>query len=131
MNKEGEVIKALDEKNAAAVIMALGDQDAKLIISIKDKPYLPEQQRLIAIWAKYRDSVLCGIGPGAVTFMHKRPKNPKTNRRRIAGLKAECITYLKEDQELIKMEEMDFIALMAKAGIKCEVKIVEAQDEPK
>jgi len=41
--------------------------------------------------------------------------------RRIAGLKAESISYLHDDRELVKMSEENFIYLMAKMGVGVEI----------
>lgn len=88
-----------------------------LKISIEDKEYEPRQQTLIDIWHSHLKNVQDGLNLGFLTFVNKRPKNPKSNNRRIAGLKAESISYLKDDRELVKMSDENFIYLMAKMGI--------------
>jgi len=59
-----------------------------------------------------------------ITFINKRPKNPKTDNRRIGGLSAKAISYLIDDKELVKMSVENFIYLMAKSGIDIEVEYV-------
>lgn len=84
------------------------------------KEYPKEAEKLVEIWKKA--STLGGLG--FVTFVHKRPKNPKTKNRRILGLKAECVSYLREDEELVKMTVENYIYLMAKCGVEFETKEV-------
>jgi hypothetical protein len=81
-----------------------------------------EAKRLVEIWEK-AGSFKFDIG--YLTFKNKRPKNPKNENRRIAGLKAECISYLQNDEELIKMSVENFLYLMAKCGVDIEVKEAE------
>ena len=97
-----------------------------MLTSIIIKSYPKEAENLVNIWKSYAKSSLNGLG--VITFKQRRPKNPKTNNRRIAGLKAECISYLKDDEELVKMSVENFIYLMAKCGVVIEVEEVE-EDE--
>ena len=92
---------------------------------IKINSYPPEAKTLIDIWTKYSNSSMPEIGVNFITFTNKRPKRPKSNYRRIAGLKAESIAYLKDDTELVKMSVENFIYLMAKCGVDIEAKEVE------
>ena len=92
---------------------------------IKPKEYEPSQKVLIALWEAQLKNVKAGFDSGYVTFINKRPKNPKSNYRRIAGIMAESTSYLQEDKELVKMTEENFIYLMAKMGIHIEVEEVE------
>jgi len=91
-------------------------------LEIKVKSYPQEAKGLVDIWNNYANSGLNSAGIEFVTFVHKRPKNPRSENRRIAGLKAQCISYLKEDTELVKMSVENFIYLMAKCGVHFEVK---------
>ena len=94
------------------------------VLEIKVKSYPPEAKNLVDIWNKHAKSSLNSAGIEFVTFIHKRPKNPKNENRRIAGLKAQCISYLKDDTELVKMSVENFIYLMAKCGVDIETKEV-------
>lgn len=94
------------------------------VLEIKVKSYPPEAKNLVDIWNNYAKSSLNSAGIEFVTFIHKRPKNPKNENRRIAGLKAQCISYLKDDTELVKMPVENFIYLMAKCGVDIETKEV-------
>ena len=93
-----------------------------MMMEIQIKSYPMEAKRLVEIWEK-AGSFKFDIG--YLTFKNKRPKNPKTQNRRIAGLKAECLTYLQNDEELIKMSVENFLYLMAKCGVEIEVKEVD------
>lgn len=95
------------------------------VLEIKVKSYPPEAKNLVDIWNDYAKSSLNSAGIEVVTFVHKRPKNPKNENRRIAGLKAQCISYLKDDTELVKMSVENFVCLMAKCGVDIETKEVE------
>jgi len=87
-------------------------------ISIQKGNYNSAQQTLIDIWEKKcRMFQSTGLDTGYVTFTNRRPKRPKTDNRRIAGLKAECISYLNDDRELVKMSNDNFLLLMSKMGI--------------
>ena len=90
-------------------------------IRIKPKDYEPAQLVLIDLWEKHLKNVRNGINLGFVTFTNKRPKNPKTDNRRIAGLKAESVSYLRDDRELVRMTDENFIYLMARMGIDLEM----------
>lgn len=87
-------------------------------VTVKIKSYPKEAKNLVEIWNKHSDSVNYGID--FVTFVHRRPKISNTNNRRIAGLKAECVSYLKDDQELVKMSVENFLYLMVKCGVDLE-----------
>ena len=89
------------------------------------KSYPKEAKTLVDIWTNYSKGTLAKAGIDYITFKNKRPKNPKTQNRRIAGLKAESISYLRDDEELVKMSVENFIYLMVKCGIDIEVKEVE------
>lgn len=88
---------------------------AKIII----KSYPKEAEKLVGIWNKHLDTMVSGLD--CITFVNKRPKNLKSDNRRIAGLKAESIAYLRDDEELVKMSVENFIYLMAKCGVDIEV----------
>ena len=85
--------------------------------NITIKGYPKEAKNLVDIWNKANTFKELGY----ITFKQKRPKNPKTNNRRILGLKAESISYLKDDEELVKMSVENYIYLMAKCGVDIEV----------
>ena len=93
-----------------------------MISNISIKSYPKEAEMLVVIWNNYVKHSIEGLD--FIIFINKRPKNPKTNNRRIAGLKAECISYLKNDEELVKMSVENFIYLMTKSGIDIEVEEV-------
>ena len=95
-----------------------------MMMEIQIKSYPKEAEKLVDIWEK-AGSFKFDIG--YLTFKNKRPKNPKTQNRRIAGLKAESISYLHNDEELIKMSVENFIYLMVKCGVDIEIK--EVSDE--
>ena len=93
-----------------------------MMMQIQIKSYPMEAKRLVEIWEK-AGSFKFDIG--YLTFKNKRPKNPKNENRRIAGLEAESISYLQNDEELIKMSVENFIYLMLKCGVEIEFKEVE------
>jgi hypothetical protein len=93
---------------------------ARFEIGIKSYP--EEAKHLVEIWNHYAEANISSAGIEFVTFVHKRPKNPRNDNRRIAGLKAQCISYLKDDTELVKMSAENFIYLMAKCGVRFEAK---------
>lgn len=90
--------------------------------NITIKSYPKEAKKLVDIWNNYLNFSIDGLD--FITFVNKRPKNPKTDNRRIAGLKAECISYLKDDEELVKMSVENFIYLMVKCGVDIEIEEV-------
>ena len=61
-------------------------------------------------------------GHGLGSTIEECEQNPKNDNRRIAGLKAKSVAYLKEDTELVKMSVENFIYLMAKCGVDIEIK---------
>ena len=91
------------------------------------KSYPPEAKALVDIFKSYQKSSLSGIGFAFIVFKNKRPKNTKSQNRRIAGLKAESISYLRDGEELVKMSVENFIYLMAKCGV--DIEIVESEGE--
>lgn len=91
-------------------------------LEIKVNSYPPQAKNLVDIWINYAKSSLNSSGIEFITFVHRRPKNPKNENRRIAGLKGQCISYLKDDTELVKMSVENFIYLMAKCGVDMEIK---------
>lgn len=94
-----------------------------MIANVSIKSYPKEAEMLVVIWDTHVKHSTKGLD--FITFINKRPKNPKTNNRRIAGLKAECISYLKDDEELVKMSIENFIYLMAKSGVDIDVEEIE------
>lgn len=90
-------------------------------MKLKIKSYPPEAKNLVEIFQSYANSSMNEFGIGFVTFQKKRPKNPKNQNRRIAGLKAESISYLGDDMELVKMSAENFIYLMTKFGVDIEI----------
>ena len=93
------------------------------ILEIKINSYPERAKKLVDIWNTYLKSDIwreCGVD--VITFVHKRPKRIKNNNRRILGLKAESLMYLKDDTELVKMSVENFIYLMAKCGVDMEIK---------
>jgi hypothetical protein len=93
-----------------------------MILDVVIKAYPPECKNLVDIWTNYARYNFTGID--VITFVKKRPKNPRTNNRRIAGLPAQCVSYLRNDEELVKMSVEDFLCLMAKCGVDVEIKDV-------
>jgi hypothetical protein len=92
------------------------------ILEIKINSYPEQAKKLVDIWNTYLKSDIwreCGVD--VITFVHKRPKRIKNNNRRIAGLPAQCISYLEDDTELVKMSAENFIYLMAKCGVNIQV----------
>ncbi len=81
----------------------------KTVLEIKINAYPPQAKNLVDIWNNYAKSSLNSAGIEFITFVHKRPKSPKNDNRRIAGLKAKSVAYLKEDTELVKMSVENFI----------------------
>lgn len=88
-------------------------------VDITIKSYPKEAAELIEIWKNHCKPVNTGLE--FIVFKNKRPKNPKSNNRRIAGLPAEAISYIKDDIEVVKMSVENFIYLMAKCGVDIEV----------
>ena len=76
---------------------------------------------LINLWEKHLRDIKDGLNMGFITFTNKRPKNPRNDNRKIAGIKAESIAYLRDDRELVKMTDENFIYLMAKMGLDIEI----------
>lgn len=97
-------------------------------VEIKIISYPQEAKNLVEIWNNYAKSSMNAHGIEFLTFVHKRPKNPKSDNRRIAGLPSQCISYLKDDTELVKMSAENFIYLMAKAGVNIEAKEVQPDE---
>ena len=91
------------------------------MLEIKINAYPPQAKNLVDIWNNYANSDIRD-GIEFITFVNKRPKNPKNDNRRIAGLPAQCISYVKDDTELVKMSVENFIYLMAKCGVGIEIK---------
>ena len=98
-------------------------------VEIKIKSYPPEAKNLVDIWNNYTKSNMNSCGIEFLTFVHKRPKNPRSDSRRIAGLSAQCVSYLKDDTELVKMSVENFIYLMAKCGVDMEVKETQPKEQ--
>jgi hypothetical protein len=96
-----------------------------MVMEIIIKGYPNKAKSLVDIWTNYTNGTLPEVGIDYVIFKNKRPKNPKTQNRKIAGLKAESISYLRDDEELVKMSVEDFIYLMAKCGVDIEMEEVE------
>lgn len=88
-------------------------------VQITIKSYPKETETLIKIWESHLDSVNKELE--YVIFKNKRPSHPKSSNRRIAGLHAEAISYLKDDVEVVKMSVENFIYLMVKCGVDIEV----------
>lgn len=91
-----------------------------MLANIIIKSYPEKAENLVEIWKKHSDTVNNGLD--FVTFINKRPKNPRNDNRRIAGLNAKSVSYLKADLELIKMSVENFLYLMAKFGVDIEVR---------
>lgn len=95
------------------------------LITIEIKSYPAQAKNLVDIWRNYGTSNIGESRIDFITFIKKRPKNSKTQNRRIAGLPAQCISYLKddtEDTELVKMSVENYIYLMAKSGVVMDIK---------
>ncbi len=92
------------------------------ILEIKINSYPEEAKKLVDIWNTYlKSDIWRESGVDVITFVHKRPKRTKNNNRRILGLKAESLMYLKDDTGLVKMSVENFIYLMAKCGVDIQV----------
>ncbi|ABR48745.1 hypothetical protein Amet_2593 [Alkaliphilus metalliredigens QYMF] len=98
-------------------------------MEVEIKSYPAKTKKLVDIWNNYSNGPMPKAGIEFITFTNKRPKSPKNNNRRIAGLKAESISYLKDDIELVKMSVENFIYLMAKCGVDVDVKEVKVDIE--
>lgn len=94
-------------------------------MEVRIKSYPEKTKKLVDIWNNYSNGSMAKAGIDFITFTNKRPNRPKNNNRRIAGLKAESIAYLKDDTELVKMSVENFIYLMAKCGVDIEVKEIQ------
>ena len=93
------------------------------VFDIKIISYPEEAKKLVDIFEdNYKRFCSLDLGLEFVVFIHSRPKNPKTHIRKISGLKAESISYLPDNKELVKMSAENFIYLMAKFGVEIEVK---------
>lgn len=90
------------------------------LIEIEIISYPPEVENLVSIWCSH--SGLRRNGIDVIKFVHKCPRSSKSDNRRIAGIKAECLSYLKDDTELVKMSVENFIKLMIKVGVKMRIK---------
>jgi hypothetical protein len=77
-------------------------------VKISIKSYPKEAGNLVDVWTNHSNGSLAKAGIGYIIFKNKRPKNPKTQNRRIAGLKAESISYLRDNEELVKMSVGNF-----------------------
>jgi hypothetical protein len=88
------------------------------LMTIEIKSYPVQAKNLVDIWSNYATSNMGESGIEFITFIKKRPKNPKTQNRRIAGLPAQCISYLE-----------NFIYLMAKSGVVMDIKEEQRNDE--
>ena len=97
------------------------------LLEIEIISYPPEAENLINIWRRHTGFRISGID--VIKFTHKYTGKAKGDNRRIAGLKAECISYLKNDIEMVKMSVEDFIKLMAKVGVEMRVKRVKEKEE--
>lgn len=91
-------------------------------VEIIVKSYPKEAETLIKIWKSHLNSANKELE--YIIFKNKRPSHPKSSNRRIAGLPAEAISYLKDDVEIVKMSVEDFIYLMVKCGVDIEVEKV-------
>lgn len=118
----------MDQNGGVSMVQKRSERDNRdktgTTMAIKIKSYPPEAKNLVDIWTKYSKSCMSEAGINFITFTNKRPKKPKSNFRRIAGLKAESVAYLKDDTELVKMSVENFIYLMAKCGVDIELKEV-------
>ena len=99
------------------------------LMTIEIKSYPVQAKNLVDIWSNYATSNMGESEIEFITFIKKRPKNPKTQNRHIAGLPAQCISYLKDDTELVKMSVENFIYLMAKSGVVMDIKEEQRNDE--
>ena len=93
-----------------------------MIANVSIRSYPEEAKMLVVIWNTHVKHSIEGLD--FITFKNKRPQNTRNNNRRIAGLKAESIAYLKDDEELVKMSVENFIYLMAKSGIDIDIEEV-------
>lgn len=96
-----------------------GGGDYRMKINIQIKSFPKEAEKLVRIWERHINSINSDLD--YITFINKRPKNPRNEYRRIAGLRAKAISYLRDDEELIKMSVENFIYLMAKCGVNIEI----------
>lgn len=95
-------------------------------LNIKIISYPEEAKKLVDIFKdNYKRCSNVDLGLDCVVFVHNRPKNPKSNIRKIAGFKAESISYLSDDKELVKMSTVNFVYLMAKFGVDIKAEEIE------
>lgn len=95
-------------------------------LEIKIKSYPQQCKNLIVVWQTRAKS---GIDiADNIIFMHQQPKNPKSDIRRIAGLPAKCVSYLRDDWEIVAMKVENYIRLMIMCGVDIEVKEVTRND---
>ena len=91
------------------------------------KNYPKEAEKLVRIWENHNNSLNNGLD--FITFINKRPKSAKNDNRKIAGLSARVISYLRDDEELVKMSVENFIYLMTKCGVDFEIAKEEKRSE--
>jgi len=103
----------------------MSNQDKYLF---KITAYPQEAKNLVDVWVAYMNN---SLRDEFVVFRVRQPKNPKSDSRRIGGISAQCVSYLQDDTELVKMSVENFILLMAKAGVVMEVRRCEVEEEAK
>lgn len=97
-----------------------------MIAEVVIKSYPEEAQALVEIWNNHAGTIRSNEGIGLITFTNRRPKRPQTQNRRIAGIEAKAIAYLRDNIELVSMSVENYLYLMAKVGVEIEVKEKEA-----
>lgn len=86
-------------------------------IKIVEKEYNDQQSYLINIWNEYLKTNRIGY----ILLVKPAGRATKTNIRRINGIKTEFVRYVKDKKEMVKINEINFILLMAKCGVEVKV----------
>lgn len=92
-------------------------------IKILKNNYNVTQTKFINIWNDYIKRINNNLPYKYILLEKPRSKSKtKTDIRKIAGIKAYFVRYINEKTEMVRMNEIDFVILMAKIGIKFEIK---------
>lgn len=101
---------------------------AEITIENKDS-YNENQNKLIEIWNSYLERFNDTGNDLGYIFLSKKATNKinKTNIRYVYGIRAEFVGYVPylNDREVVKVETMNFILLMAKSGIKVNIEKIQ------
>lgn len=86
-------------------------------VEIKNKKYNSEQTHLINIWSEYLKTDRIGY-----ILLEKKAGRPTTTGiRKINGVETEFVRYINDKKEMVKINEINFILLMAKCGVEVKV----------